>query len=104
MVANLEGLRRLRLVLGFGYAGERVCTVTFAEPASQLSRVRAALVQQLSAVRWPASLEQIAWTVLETGELSAPQLTLFVDPPQQLLALDAAGRQLAERYGSCFFR
>jgi protein ImuB len=102
--AGLEGVRRLHVALAFVTGGERVCELTFVEPASQPGRVQAALVQQICGVRWLAEVEAARWTLLETGELAAPQLSLFAETPTRLAALSEIAEKLGSRYGALFFQ
>jgi DNA polymerase IV len=102
--AGLEGVRRLHVALAFVTGGERACELTFVEPASQPGRVQAALVQQICGVRWLAEVEAARWTLLETGELAAPQLSLFAETPTRLAALSEIAEKLGSRYGALFFQ
>ena len=102
--AQLEGVRRLHVTLSFVTGGERACDLTFVEPASQPGRVQAALVQQLCALRWPAEVQAATWTILETGELAAPQLALFDTSVDRLAPIAEIARKLAGRHGALFFQ
>jgi hypothetical protein len=55
-------------------------------------------------VRWPAEVEAARWTLLETGELAAPQLSLFAETPTRLAALSEIAEKLGSRYGALFFQ
>jgi nucleotidyltransferase/DNA polymerase involved in DNA repair len=102
--AALEGVRRVRLAVSFVAGEPQSADLVFVEPASQPPRVQAALVQQLCRLRWPSAVDKVQWTLLECGELSAPQLALFPDPDRRLCALDDLARQLSSRYGACLFQ
>jgi hypothetical protein len=102
--AALEGVRRLHLALAFVTGGERTCELTFVEPASQPGRVEAALVQQLAALHWPGAVERVRWTLLATGELAAPQLSLFDTSPAHRGDLHTLAAKLGGRYGKIFFQ
>jgi protein ImuB len=102
--ARLEGIRRLRLEVHFAAAEAQGTELTFVEPASQPPRVQAALVQQLYRLHWPGEVEIVRWALLESGELVAPQLALFADPPKRLAALEDLAQQLSSRYGASLFR
>ena len=101
--AGLEGIRRLRLKFRFVDATERMEEITFVEPVSQPARVQTALVQRFCAVHWPAELQAVQWTLLESGELATRQLTLFDSAPDRLAPLADVADKLAGRYGAIFF-
>ena len=102
--AVLEGVRRLHLALAFATGGERTCELTFVEPASQPHRVEAAMVQQLAALHWPGAVERVRWTLLATGEVAAPQLTLFDISPAHRDDLRTLAAKLGSRYGKIFLQ
>jgi nucleotidyltransferase/DNA polymerase involved in DNA repair len=102
--AALEGIRRLRIAMSFVTGAEQAADLLFVEPTSQPQRVQAALVQQLLRMRWLSEVEAVRWTLLECGELLAPQLTLFPDPPQRLTALQDLTQKLSSRYGPYLFK
>jgi hypothetical protein len=66
--------------------------------------VQAALMQQLCRLTWPSEVEAVQWALLQCGELVAPQLTLFPDPPQGLGALANLAQKLSSRYGHHLFQ
>ena len=86
--AQLEGLRRVQLTFIFVDGEEGHGALDFVEPTTQPSRVQAALVQQLCALRWPSALQAIRWTLLATGELVAPQLSLFAEDARKLVSIE----------------
>ena len=102
--AGLEGVRRLRIELSFVTGGTRAVDLTFVEPASQAARVQTALVQHLCALRWPGEVQAVQWTLLETGELAAPQLSLFAESLARLAPIAAIAEQFSSRYGPLFFQ
>lgn len=57
-------------------------------------------MQQLVRLRWPSEAEAVCWTLIECGELTAPQLTLFPDPLQPKSALADVTQKLSNRYGT----
>jgi nucleotidyltransferase/DNA polymerase involved in DNA repair len=101
---NLTGCRRLRLNLRFVEGTMRTLEVTFVEPAAQPARVEAALAQKLHALIWPAELDQVEITLLESGELVAEQPALFALPTQQQAPLLEIAQEFSVRYGRCFFQ
>lgn len=102
--AHLEGIRRLRLVVMFAGGEDLPVDLAFVEPVSQVQRLQAAVVQQLLRLRWPGEVEALQWTLLESGELVAPQLALFSDPPQRLSALADLAQKLSSRYSPYLFQ
>ena len=98
--AALEGVRRLRIAVSFVAGEQQSADLVFVEPATQPQRVQAALVQQLCRMRWPSEVEKVQWTLLECGELAAPQLTLLAEPQQRLRALSDLAGSLSSRYSS----
>jgi hypothetical protein len=102
--AVLEGVRRLRIVVSFVAGEQQSADLVFVEPASQARRVQAALVQQLCRMRWPSEVEMVQWTLLECGELTAPQLTLFAQPGQRLRSLNDLADKLSSRYSPLLFQ
>ena len=100
----LEGVRRLRIVVSFVAGADQAADLVFVEPASQAARVEAALVQQLVRLRWPSEAEAVRWTLLECGELAAPQLGLFGEPAQAGSGLAEVAQKLAGRYGGALMR
>ncbi len=100
---QLQGCRRLRLDLRFVEGSTRVIDCTFVEPVSEESRVRATVSHQLQILEWPAELETLRVTLLETGELVARQLTLF-EIEEESSPLVELARQLSRRYGERFFQ
>ena len=95
----LEGVRRLRIVLSFVAGADQAADVVFVEPAREAARVEAALVQQLVRLRWPSEAEAVRWRLLECGELAAPQLGLFGEPPPGGSVLAEVAGKLTGRYG-----
>ncbi len=102
--ANLEGVRRLRVRLGFVDGATHILDLTFVEPVGQPARVQRALLQKLGTLIWPAAVEDIRWSVLEVGELLARQLTLFDPSIERLAPLNTLAQKLASRYGPLFFQ
>jgi hypothetical protein len=101
--AALEGVRRLRVEIIFAAAASQTVDLLFVEPATRPERVQAALVQQLCRLRWPAAVVQVRWTLLECGELSAPQLSLLPTSPGRLHSLHDLAEQLSSRYSPYLF-
>lgn len=102
--AGLEGIRRLRLRLTFVDATERTEEFAFVEPVSQPARLQATLVQRFCTLRWPAALQAVQWTLLESGELTSRQLALFDNTPARLTPLAHIASKLTGRYGPVLFR
>lgn len=102
--AALEGVRRLRIVASFVVGKEQAADLAFVEAAVQPSRVEAALVQQLLRLRWPSEMETVHWTLLQSGELAAPQLSLFSDSPQRFVTLADLAQTLSTRYNARLFQ
>lgn len=100
----LEGVRRLRIEVSFVAGADQAADVVFVEPAREAARVEAALVQQLVRLRWPSEAEVVRWTLLECGELTAPQLRLFGEPPPAGSVLAEVAGKLAGRYGGVLMR
>lgn len=100
----LEGVRRLRIVVSFVAGADQAADLVFVEPASQAARVEAALVQQLVRLRWPNEAEAVRWTLLECGELTAPQLGLFGETVQAGSGLADVAGKLGGRYGGVLMR
>jgi nucleotidyltransferase/DNA polymerase involved in DNA repair len=107
LATALAGCRRLRLELAFLDGSKRHEEIVFVEPVASEARVQAALAQRLQSLIWPAELERVEMTLLESGELVAGQLPLFAE--EQGGADDAGGtgvvlaQRLTGRYGRCFF-
>lgn len=100
---ELAGCRRLRLELKFDNGATRSIDCAFVEPVSDSRRLRSTLSHQLETLNWPAELTSLQFTLLETGELVARQLTLFdVDGDRsQLLELS---QTLSHRHGAIFYQ
>ena len=90
--------------MSFVAGADQAADLVFVEPASQPQRVEAALVQQLVRLRWPSEAEGVRWTLLECGELTAPQLALFPDPPQPGSVLADVAQKLSGRYSAALLR
>ena len=60
--------------------------------------------QQLAALHWPGAVERVRWTLLATGELAAPQLTLFDTSPAHRDDLRTLAAKLGNRYGKIFLQ
>jgi hypothetical protein len=103
-MAMLEGVRHIRLAVDFVVGEPQTADLVFVEPASQAARVQAALVQQLCRLRWPGAVQKVQWTLLECGEISAPQLRLLPESPGRLHSLHDLAGHLASRYGPFLFR
>jgi nucleotidyltransferase/DNA polymerase involved in DNA repair len=102
--AALEGVRRLRIVVSFVAGEQQSADLVFVEPASQARRMQAVLVQQLCRMRWPSKVESVQWTLLECGELTTPQLTLFAESNQRLRSLSDLADKLSSRYSPLLFQ
>jgi hypothetical protein len=100
--ARLEGVRRLRLTAAFVTGADQCTDIAFVEPASSAARVEIAVTQALYGLRWPSEVEAMRWTLLETGELVAPQLGLFPDPPP-FDGLAQLAQALSVRHGASLF-
>jgi hypothetical protein len=96
--AGLEGVRHLRIEVVFTVGAPQTADLLFVEPAAEPPRVQAALIQQLCRMRWPSEVEKVQWTLLACGELTAPQLALFPDPPSGLRSLGELAEKLSSRY------
>lgn len=101
--AVLAGVRRLRLDLTFLDGSRRTEEIVFVEPVAAEARVLTALTQRLQSLIWPAELERVEMTLLESGGLVAGQLPLFVEEQADAGATVALAQRLAGRYGRCFF-
>jgi protein ImuB len=101
--AVLAGVRRLRLELTFLDGSRRTEEIVFVEPVAAEARVLTALTQRLQSLIWPAELERVEMTLLESGGLVAGQLPLFVEEQADAGATVALAQRLAGRYGRCFF-
>lgn len=103
LAANLAGCRRLRLEPAFVDGSTRSEEIVFVEPVAAEARVQTALAQRLQALIWPAELERVTLTLLESGELAPGQLPLFAEEQADAGAAVALAQRLAGRYGRCFF-
>jgi hypothetical protein len=104
LARELSGCRRLHLHLEFVDGSERTTQIAFVAPVDQERPLRAALVHHLQALAWPAELDRLAVTALETGELVAQQIPLF---PEYFDAPDPAQTivpRLRAVYGPLFFQ
>jgi protein ImuB len=101
---TLTGLRHLRLTLDFIANADQSLDLTFVEPASQSARVQAALVQHLTTLTWPGAVQAVRWQALATGELLAPQPTLFDLPDVRQDTPAVVSASLAGRYGDVLLR
>ena len=61
-------------------------------------------MQQLVRLRWPSEAEAVRWTLLECGELTAPQLGLFGEPQPMGSVLAEVAQKLGGRYGGALMR
>ncbi|MGL4648425.1 MAG: hypothetical protein ACRC1H_03380, partial [Caldilineaceae bacterium] len=77
--------------------------IVFVEPVAAEARMQAALAQRLQSLIWPAELERVEMTLLESGELLAGQLPLFAEEQADAGAGVALAQRLSGRYGRCFF-
>jgi nucleotidyltransferase/DNA polymerase involved in DNA repair len=98
--AGLEGVRHLRIEVVFTVGAPQTADLLFVEPAAEPQRVQAALIQQLCRMRWSGEVEKVHWTLLACGELTAPQLALFADPPARLRSLGELAEKLSSRYSA----
>ena len=99
MNLRLEGCRRLRLELSFSNAESRTLDCAFVEPLGAGPQLRARLSAELQKLNWPAELERLRVTVLESSELVARQLSLFAADENQA-EIVALAQNLAGRYGA----
>ena len=77
LTAQMEGFRRLRLVLHFVDHSTRSATQTFVEPIHTPEQTRSAIAQTLKSCAWLDELTALDVTLLDTTELCPQQLTLF---------------------------
>src|SRR5439155_14935199 len=99
LAARLEGCRRLRLELSFSNAESRTLDCAFVEPLGAGPQLRARLSGELQNLNWPAELDRLRVTVLESSELVARQLSLFAADESQAEIMTLA-QNLAGRYGA----
>ena len=104
---HLEGCRRIRAELHFIDGSTRAFTHIFVQPVCTAAFIRAMLAQELQRMTWPGELVTLQLLLLDTGELTPTQLSLFPElnadstrpaPFAELVA------KLAPRYGRIFWR
>jgi nucleotidyltransferase/DNA polymerase involved in DNA repair len=100
---QLAGCRHLRLDLCFTEGSTRAIDCTFIEPVTNGSRLRATLSHRLQTLNWPAELSAARLTLLESGELTTKQLTLF-EMKERPSPVPQLAQKLSGRYGSVFYR
>lgn len=100
MAQTLRGVRRMDVRCGFVTGSDQPLKITFVDSASEPQRLQDALAQHLGKMVWHDELERLEMRVVETGELSAEQLTLFaMDNDADADIATAVARDLAVRYG-----
>lgn len=100
---QMSGCRRLLLDLKFDNGETRSIDCVFVEPVGDDRRLRETLSHQLQTLNWPAELATLRFTLLETAELVARQLTLF-DMDEDRSPLLGLSQKLYRRYGPIFFQ
>lgn len=104
LAQDLRGVRCMDMRCGFITGPDYTQKITFVEAASDAARVQAALAQQLGKIIWHDEMERLELQIVETGELSARQLTLFAPDhgSEMQLATEVAAEvaeELSVRYG-----
>lgn len=104
LARELRGVRRMDVRCGFVTGPDRLLKVTFVEAASDATRLQAALAQHLEKLVWHDEMERLEMQIVETGELTAEQLSLFgIDPSAGTPAASELARDLAVRYGPVLY-
>ena len=101
---NLRGCRHLHLQLHFVDGDTRTLDVVFVEATADEERIQKSLHHQLSTLIWPAELSFVHAAIVETGEMSIQQMSLFSEVAEAPLELRQIALKLKRRYGPCFFQ
>jgi DNA polymerase IV len=108
IIAQMAGIRRLRLQLHFLDNSSRTVDIAYVEAVDQEARLHAVLRHKLETVNWPAEVEAVTLWILETGERSLAQGFLFPEFNQPAAGSSSVETQnlapLQGRYGSIFFQ
>ncbi len=110
LAAQLQGVRRLHLALAFLGGATQAVHLVCLEAVDRPARLEALLAPRLRAVSWPAPLEELRITLLETGEAPLGQAALFPgfqegqgeSPAEVSWLVELQG--LAARYGPVLYR
>jgi nucleotidyltransferase/DNA polymerase involved in DNA repair len=102
LAERLEGCHRLRVDLKFVEGSTRVIHCVFVDPVSDDSRLKAALSHQLEILNWPAALNSLRLTLLESAGRTVQQLALFSLDEKASTRMDIAQRG-SFRHATSFF-
>jgi nucleotidyltransferase/DNA polymerase involved in DNA repair len=109
MSERLEGCRRLHATLHFVDGSTRTLTHVALTPQCAPSAIRAMLAHELQRLTWPTELCSLDVMLLDMGELSPTQLTLFPElQPETAAEAEAPFAEivarLTSRHGAIFWR
>lgn len=101
---RMEGCRRLRLDLHFVDKSTKRVSLSFMEATCRQERLQQALTHHLQILEWPAELERLTVSIVESAELPAQQLSLFPEVLEASSPLQALAQKLAARHSALLFK
>jgi nucleotidyltransferase/DNA polymerase involved in DNA repair len=104
LALELAGCRKLHVDLHFLDGSTRGLHIPFVTAVGQESTLAATLTHHLQTLSWPAEVEQVGITQLETGELPAEQLPLLPAFVENHAPGNALVQRLKQVYGPIFYR
>ena len=104
LAVELAGCRKINVELGFLDGSTRTLAISLVTAIAQEATLQATLAHHLQTLHWPAEVNNLTVSGLETGELPAEQLSLFPEFTDDSTPGALLVQRLSSVYGSVFLR